>query len=398
MVTFSIGQRAAAAWLSMLALAGLVCGCAATPPAHVTVRPAAVSAGTGCPPGVTGGTAAASTASTTVLWPAPGRAAVPWRSVSRGWILADLARSAGATGQGALYLVSPGGQRYWLGPAPANAFLEDWSGDGTHALFLRQSLKPNASVIVLDLQTGQASSFTVYSTPYNVTASFARPAGTSILVLAGTTGGGYLPLQRFSLTGARELCYPFPQAGIGDVNYQENANGTAIVFSTLDGMEVMSSAGQPLRALATQYAPGTCQMLNWWNNDSVLAYCSGQLLAFPLSGGPPEQLTTGDFLGAWHLPSGTYVEAGACGSTWLERLNPDGTATTLTVPGALGGGRVQPLGAYGDQLPLQVAGGCNRDPYSFIEWYNPATGVARPVLGGPAGGGYVADAILFQAS
>jgi len=399
MVTFSIGRRAAAAWLSVLALAGVVCGCAATPPAHVTVRPAAVSAGTGCPPDVTGGTAAASTARTTVLWPALGRAGVPWRSVSRGWILADLARSAAASGPGTLFLVSPGGQRYRLGPAPASAFLEDWSGDGTHALFLRQSLKSTRTpVIVLDLQTGQASSFTVYSTPYNVTASFSRPAGTAILVLAGTTGGGYLPLQRFSLTGARELCYPFPQAGIGDVNYQENANGTAIVVSTLDGMEVMSSAGQPLRALATQYAPGTCQMLNWWNNDSVLAYCSGQLLAFPLSGGPPERLTTGDFLGAWHLPSGTYAEAGACGSTWLERLNPDGTATTLTVPGALGGGRVQPLGAYGDQLPLQVAGGCNRDPYSFIEWYNPATGVARPVLGGPAGGGYVADAILFQAS
>jgi hypothetical protein len=143
-------------------------------------------------------------------------------------------------------------------------------------------------------------------------------------------------------------------------------------------------------------------MLNWWNDESVLADCSGQLLAFPLSGGPPERLTTsrdpGAFVGAWHLPSGTYAEAAACGSSWLERLNPDGTATRLTVPGARGGGRVQPLGAYGDQLPLQVAGGCARHPYSFIEWYNPATSVARPVLGGPAGGGYVTDPILFPAS
>jgi hypothetical protein len=401
MVTLSIGRRAAAALLSMLALAGVVGGCAATAP--VSVRPAAVSAGTGCAPGVTGGTAAASTADTTAFWPAAGRSAVPWRSVGRGWILADLARSAAASGPGTLYLVSPGGQHYRLGPAPANAFLEDWSGDGTHALFLDPNLAPTrASVIVLDLHTGQASSFTVYAAPSYVTASFSRPAGTAIFVLAGENEGGFLPMQRFSLTGARELCYPVAGVDGSDVSYQENANGTAIVFSTLDGMEVMSSAGQPIRTLATHYAPGLCQMLNWWNNDSVLADCSAQLLAFPLSGGPPEQLTTsrdpGDFLGAWHLPSGTYAEAAACGSTWLERLNPDGTATTLTVPGALGGGRVQPLGAYGDQLPLQVAGGCNRDPYSFIEWYNPATGAARPVLGGPAGGGYVTDAILFQAS
>jgi len=395
MVTFSTGRRAAAAVLSMLALAGVVTGCAATAP--VSVRPTAVPAGTGCPQSVTG--SPSSTASTTVFWPAAGRAGVPWRSVGRGWILADLARSASASGPGTLYLISAGGQRYRLGPAPANAFLEDWSGDGTHALLVRQLLEPTrALVIVLDMPTGRASSFTVYLPTSNVTASFSRPAGTAILLLAQATEG-FLPLQRFSLTGARELCYPQAD-GVDAGGYQENANGTAIVFGTLDGMEVVSSAGQLVRTLATQYAPGVCQMLNWWNNQSVLADCSTQLLAFPLSGGPPERLTTsrdtGDFVGAWHLPSGTYAEAAACGSSWLERLNPDGTATTLTVPG--GGGRVQPLGAYGDQLPLQVAGGCNRDPYSFLEWYNPATGVARPVLGGPAGVGYVTDSILFPAS
>ncbi len=399
MVTFSTGRRAAAALLSMLALASVVCGCAATAP--VSVPPATVPAGTGCPPSVTGGTAAASTASTTVFWPAVGRAGVPWRSVGRGWILADLTRPSSPGGPGTLYLVSAGGQRYRLGPAPANALLEDWSGDGTHALFVRQLLKPTrASVIVLDLPTGQASSFTVYFPTPAVTASFSRPAGTAILLLAAADEG-FLPLQRFSLTGAQELCYPQAD-GVDAGGYQENANGTAIVFGTQNGMEVVTSAGQLVRTLATQYTPGLCQMLNWWNNQSVLADCSGQLLALPLSGGPPEQLTTsrdpGSFLGAWHLPSGTYAEAAACGSTWLERLNPDGTATRLTIPGEPDGGRVQPLGAYGDQLPLQVAGGCARYPYSFIEWYNPATGVARPVLGGPAGGGYVTDPILFPAS
>jgi hypothetical protein len=406
MVTFSIGRRAAAAWLSMLALAGVVCGCAATAPAPApaSVRPATVSAGTGCPRSVTGGTAAASTASTTVFWRAAGRAGVPWRSVGQGWILADLATSAAASGTGTVYLVSPGGQRYRLGPAPANGFLEDWSGDGTHALFLDPDLGPDkASVTVLDLETGQASGFTVYAAKSNVTASFSRPAGTAILVLAAAAGGGYLPLQQFGLTGARELCFPADAVDGSYGNYLENADGTAIVFGAQDGIDVVSSAGQPVRTLATQYAAGACQMLNWWNDNSVLAACSGQLLAFPLSGGQPEKVTTsrarGEFIGAWHLPGGTYAEAGACGSTWLDRLNPDGTAATrLTIPGVPDGGRVQPLGTSGDQLPLQVSGGCSRNPASFIEWYNPATGGASPVLGGPAGGGYVTDPILFPAS
>jgi hypothetical protein len=410
MVTFSIGRRAAAVVLSVLALAGVVSGCAATSPvsvrpaAPVSVRPTAVpagTAGTGCPQGGIGGTA--SPAGTTVSWPAASRAGVPWRSVGRGWILADVARSAAvANSPGTLYLASPGGQRYRLGPAPANAFLQDWSGDGTHALFLDPNLSPSsASVIVLDLQTGRASSFAVNTATSSVTATFSRSAGTAILVLASAAGGGFLPLQRFSLTGAQELCYPAGAVAGAYGNYQENANGTAIVFSTQYGIEVVSSSGQLVRALATQYGPGACQLLNWWNDQSVLAACSGGLLAFPLSGGPPDRLTTsrdrGSFLGAWHLTSGTYAEDGACGSTWLERLNPDGTATRLTVPGTPDGGRVQPLGADGDQLPVQVSGGCAPSPSSFVEWYNPADGVARPVLGGPAGGGYVTDSILFPA-
>jgi hypothetical protein len=131
--------------------------------------------------------------------------------------------------------------------------------------------------------------------------------------------------------------------------------------------------------------------------------CSGQLLVYPLSGGRPDQLTSsrdpGTFLGAWHLPSGTYAEAAACGSTWLEKLNTNGTATSLTIPGAADAGTVQPLGAYGNQLPLLVAGGCDgRYPYSFVDWYSPSANAARTVIGGPAGGGYVTGAELFGAS
>ena len=375
--TARLSKRAAAAWLGVLALAGLVCGGASTARAGATVASAS--------------------------WADAG---VPWHSVGPGWILADVAKSQSSSSRGTLYLVSPAGQRYRLGPAPANASLEDWSGNGANALFFNQNLTtPTVPIIVVNLHTGRVSSFLVQSQSYPGL-TFSRPEGTAILLEPGTTSGGaYLPLERFSLTGTLELSYPtqFPQAGAVAGGYLENASGTELVFLTQNGLEVVSNAGQPIRAIETRGGSAFCQLLNWWNNESVLVDCDGQLLIYPLSGGRAEQLTSSrdiaTFIGAWHLPSGTYAEAAACGSSWLEKLNTNGTATTLTIPGAADAGNVEPLGAYGDQLPLLVAGGCDGQyPYSFVDWYNPSANVARTVIGGPAGGGYVTGAVLFRES
>jgi hypothetical protein len=390
-----IRRLAIATSLSALALAGVMAGGATTARALSTAAagPAGGSAGVSCPAGNTAGAAISSSS-----W-----GGVPWRRVGRGWILGDLAKSQSATGPGTLYLVSPGGQRYRLGRAPAGAMLEDWSGSGADALFLAQD--PNstaASIIVLNLHTGRGTRFTAYSgTPFPGL-SFSRPTGAAVLFQGGATpNGGFLPEQRFSLTGVRELCYPtqFPQAGAIDGRFLENASGTELVFDTQNGLELVSNAGRPIRALAT-HGPGGCGLLSWWSNQSVLTDCSGQLLAYPLSGGRPDQLTssrdTGAFLGAWHLASGNYAEAAACGSTWLERLNRNGTATILSIPGAVDAGTVQPLGTYGDQLPLLIGGGCDGHvSFSFVDWYNPGANAARTVLGGRAGGGYVTDAILL---
>ena len=339
---------------------------------------------------------------------AAGWTSAPWHSVSQGWILADVAKSKSSSGRGTLYLVSPGGQRYRLGPAPASSILEDWSGNGTYALFFPQNPGPTtAPITVLNLHTGQARSFTVSSNQVFPNISFSRPDGTAILFQPGFTGSGAaLPLERFSLTGALEQSYPtqFPQAGTYEgAKFLENATGTELVVNTQNGLELMSNSGQPIRALAT-HGPGSCSLLGWWSNGSVLASCgNGELLAYPLSGGRPDQLTSsrdeGTFLGAWHIPSGTYAEAAACGSTWLEKLNSNGTSTTLTIPGAVDAGSVQPLGTLGNQLPLLVAGGCDGVyPYSFVDLYKPSTNTAKTVVGGPAGGGYVTGAILFRAA
>jgi hypothetical protein len=367
-------KRAAAAALSMLCLAGVVCG---------------------------GATAAQAGDS------AVSQAAVPWHSVGRGWILADVAASQSTSGRGTLYLVSPGGQRYRLGAAPSNAILEDWSGNGTDALFFPQNPGPTtAAITVLNLHTGQASSFWVSANQVYPNISFSRPEGTAILFEPGfAASGAALALERFSLAGALALSYPtqFPQAGAFDGGFfLENASGTELVVNTQSGLEVMSNSGQPIRAIVTRGGSGSCQLLNWWNNESVLVDCSGQLLIYPLSGGRADQLTsshdTAAFLGAWHVASGTYAEAAACGSTWLEKLNGNGTATILTIPGAADAGSVQPLGVYGNQLPLLIGGGCDGQvAFSFVDWYNPAANVARTVIGGPAGG-YVTGAVLFRAS
>jgi hypothetical protein len=394
---FCRGWRVAAAALSIAALmAGAATSARASEQAGTSRQ--ATASGAACTAGGADGTAFSSGS-----WAAD----VPWSSVGPGWILADLARSQATGARGTLYLVSPGGRRYRLGTAPAGAALEDWSGAGTDALFLAQP--PNSTtgaVIVLNLHTGKGSKFTVYSSSPYPGISFSRPTGTAILFQAGTTpGGASLPLQRLSLTGARELCYPtqFSRAGAFQGGYLENAAGTELVLGTQNGLELVSNGGQPIRTLAI-HAADSCDLLNWWNSQSVAVACAGQLLAYPLSGGRPDQLTTsrdpGTFLGAWSLPSGTYAEAAACGTTWLERLNPNGTATTLTIPGAATAGTVRPLGALGAQLPLLIGGGCDGHfAYSFVDWYNPAANAAKTVIGGPAGGGgYVTGAILYPAS
>lgn len=394
-----IRRGAAAASLSMLALAGVMGG--GVTAAQASDQIAAAPAGTGCPSSIPAN-GAVSVAS---WYAAP--AGVPWRSVGRGWILAEVAKSASATGARTLYLVSPGGHRYLLGRTPASATLEDWSGNGTNALFFAQGdNSTRASITVLNLRSGKASSFTVHSGAPFPSISFSRPSGEAILFLApASEEGGFLPLQRFSLTGAREQCYPttFLRAGAADGGFVETPDGTEIVMSTQNGMEVVSNAGQPIRALAV-HSPDSCLELNLWNSQSVLAACSGQLLIYPLSGARPDQLTSsrdaGTFLGAWHLPSGVYAEAAACGETWLEKLNQKtGTATTLSIPGAAHAGTVQPLGTDGNQMPLLLAGGCDGHfPYSFVDWYNPGANTAKTVIGGPAGGGYVTQALLFRAS
>jgi hypothetical protein len=405
----SMKQRAALAAAGLLAVAGGVFGGTAAAQASAatagTVAAPSTAAGPGCPRNVNGpGTALVRTSAT--LARARWGAGVPWGSVGAGWILAAAAKSAPTTANPAqtLYLIAPSGHRYLLGAAPAGN-LADWQPGGGYAVFDSQpGNSTKLTITLLNVKTGAVGGFSMYSGMGYPQIMFSKPTGAALLVeTSATPSGGYLPLQRLALNGTRQLCYPlkFPRAGNAGGNFQENAAGTELVLSADNGMEVVSNSGRPIRALATSYGQEACSMMNWWNSQTIAASCGAQLLAFPLSGAKPTALTGskdgGTFLGVWHLPSGTYAEAAACGTTWLEKLNPNGTEDTLTIPGARTAGTVQPLGTYGNELPLQVGGGCDTSfPYSMIDWYNPSANTAKTVLGGTSGGGYVTEAKLYQ--
>jgi hypothetical protein len=387
--------------LGRLLLAGLMVTTAATATAlsanAASTKTVTEATTSGCGPTYT-----SHSASATAPWPG---SSVPWRSVGKGWILGTVTAKQSQNATQTLYLASPGGQRYKVGAAPSGAQLVDWSGS-MDALFVTQGATPKTTIYVVNMKTGQTNGFSVYSGDGYISLSFTHPSGQGVLVMSTSSpnGGGYLPLRRYSLTGTRLLCYPnsFPGAG-GAEGFTESPVGPDLVTDTQNGLEVMSNAGRPIRLLRPPHG-FSCGTLNWWSSQTVLANCASgstaELWAFPLSGARPTQISrkgqSAIFIGAWRLPSGTYAQEAACGSSWLERLNANGTGTQMIIPGAQDAGSVQPLGTDGNQLSLLLTGGCDgHTPFSKVDWYNPATNKATTVLGASAGGGFVANALLY---
>jgi hypothetical protein len=387
--------------LRRLAMAGLMATAAVTA-VQVTTAHASIAketSATGCGP-----TYSRHVALATAPWPG---SSVPWHSVGAGWVLGTVAPSESINAAETMYLASPSGQRYKVGAVPPGTYLVDWSAATMDALFVDQPTNgTKATIYVVNLKTGKGSAFYVYSGDGYISLSFTRPSGQGILVQSTPSGSGYLPLQRYSLTGARQECYPnsFPGAGSGSQGFTESPAGPDVVLDTLNGLVVMSNGGAPISFLAPPNGFNSCTALNWWTSQSVLATCSSQstteLWALPLSGAKPTQLSTkgqsSTFLGAWRVAGKTYAQEAACGSSWLERLNTSGTGTQLLIPGAASAGNVEPLGTYRSKLPLLVTGGCDgHTSFAKIDWYNPAANTVSTVLGGPAGGGFVISALLY---
>jgi hypothetical protein len=223
---------------------------------------------------------------------------------------------------------------------------------------------------------------------------------------------GISPTVRYSLSGSIEHAYAASYPGAGNVisgqygGAVESSDGTDLVVDALNGLELITNGGTAIRELP---APTTsvCDVVKWWDAEDVLAECGGGMWIVPISGARPSPLTKpsaqASYDNAWKFPTETVVQQVACGSSWLDRVNPDGSTTELNVPGQ--SGQVNAFGVYGSQMPVLLTKGCDGASdqgsgavTSTLGWYDPTTNAFTPLLGGPVNGGWVIDVVLFPDS
>lgn len=403
-------RRSALIAVALLGLAVSGCG-GGSPSASKSKTAGTIGAGSSLPPSTAPASSVPSTAAPTMLPAATQGSAgeVPWSIVGSGWLLAqwsasnpDASASGTATSTSTLFLIDPEGGRYDLGLAPSATQLSDWSGDGHRALLVSSD---SSSATVLDLQTDSTNSISIGAQQPFADLDFTRPTGQAFIVPGMSQESGTTPIQRFSLAGSLQQSYPttFPEAGSSDGSYVESPDGADLALDTRNGLELVSNGGQPVAFLPFPPGQSTCSVVRWWNADEMLDSCPSQLWLVPASGSSPTPLTSaaspGAYLDAWSLPEGTYVEEGACGTTWLDNLNADGSTNRLAVPNTPTGGSVAGLGAFGNQLAITLTPGCDTGsaaPTSnSLSWYDPATDVVTPLLGSRVNGGWVDQAVLF---
>ena len=303
-----------------------------------------------------------------------GAAAVPWKSVGAGWVLAQVATGRG---KAALFLVSPAGTRYALPASDDPGFLVAWSGGKARALF---ELGSASELEQVNLQTGRASKIQIAGA--GAVLGYTLPTGRDILAV--TYHGSAASLGAYSQSGRLVAAL----ATGGDSIFGIDApDGASLAVSAPHGLRLVSSSGTALRDLTV---PGTvpalgCSPVRWWTPATVLADCyttSGttfysHLYLVPANGARPAELTPariashdlGD-LGAWPLPSGLYLQSeGACGTLEINRQAANGAVTPVTVPGA-NAPSYGVLTAAGPRLLVQTLGCAGGGQ---LLWFNPAT-------------------------
>jgi TolB protein len=363
---------------------------------------------------------------------------VPWSDVGPGWTLATWSpvvshRPGEEPGPGdpdpetaatTLYLIDPAGQRYAIDTfsgTDARLRLSDWSGDGSHALFVGSGYPTPSTVVSVDLHTGERTTIPVDGTP-----RYTLPTGKALLV--STSFNGHTPgtLKRIDFAGHVQMDYPTAQlggAGQFSGRYLPSPDGTQLVLGTANlgnelvprsdnSLVIVGNDGAIIHTIPTPMANADCAPVRWSTPTVFLADCSAergtasQLWKVPVDGGAPTALTAvnsgqgddpafGADIGdanAWELPSGTFVQSeGACGTAFLSRLTPDGHTTRVEVPGM--SQSVFVTGAAGDKLLLQGHVDCGGG--TALVSYDPAANTSTVLLGPPVNGGAVTEAILF---
>jgi hypothetical protein len=358
---------------------------------------------------------------------------VPWSQVGPGWTLAVWSpvtphhpgeqpapgEPTWDTANTALYLVDPAtGNRYTITiftPADRDPQLIDWSGDGSHALFTQA-----ANAISIDLHTGERTVVPVHGTP-----EYTRPNGKALLVSTGFNGNEPGTLKRIDMAGHEQLAYPTDDlggAGQFSGDYLESPDGTHLVLGTANlgneivprtdnSLVVMANDGSIIRTVPVPMPKAYCAPVKWWAPTVALAHCTAeagsgeQLWEVPLDGGKPTALTAvnshnnepgfeGNYgnWNAYELPSGVFLPtAGACGTSFVSRLTPDGHTTRVDVPGL--GDSVELAGISGDKLLVVGKVGCGGG--TSLLTYDPVANTSTVLLGPPVNGGGVTDARLY---
>jgi hypothetical protein len=329
---------------------------------------------------------AASVANAGVTPAAPrSAAAVPWKSVGAGWVLAEYSTGTFVNrGTTTLDLVSPAGAKYpmftWTKSARPPTLIA-WSPSKTEAL-LRVS---GNAYERLNLQTRTMTAVNLWTSAKIV--SYTLPTGLQLLdddTKTTAPGAAWTEsVERLTKTGQPAKVIVTVKHGTNDHTAMDPVyapDGASIAVSAPGGVAVVSNAGGAVKKLPVQAPDLTandgCQIARWWNSTTILAACAGQLWLVPASGAKPTPLTksgTASNFAAWHLPSGLFVNsAGAC-IAMLNKQNADGSLTHLQIPG-LSWPRV--LTAAGPRLLLESDNTpCvgQTDPGDAVAWYNPAT-------------------------
>jgi hypothetical protein len=309
-----------------------------------------------------------------------GVAAVPWKSVGAGWVLAETGTTA-RRGPVTLYLVSPAGQKYALHTFSASTSLNPaliaWSGDKTRALFELGSVN---KLEQLNLQTGKASEFQLAGGGSAL--SYTLPTGQQVLAVAYS--GSTATLATYSLSGKLVQVLA---SGKYSIEGSYAPNGTAVAVSVPTGLRLISSSGKVLKNLTVPNTASSmgCTPIRWWAADKVLAICftkSGKssyshLYLVPASGARPTALTpartSGRDLGdidAWQLSSGLYLQSiGACGTLEINKQAANGSITPVPVPGTTAAS-YKVVTAAGPRLLVETLGCAGGGE---LVWFNPAT-------------------------
>jgi hypothetical protein len=348
------------------------------------------------------------TAIVLVLTLAVGQAASadPLPDVGSGWALV-LYSAAGTNHRAAddtLYLVDPAGHRYPLAQVPdtdASARLIAWSGDGTRALIGLSG----GVVEQIMLDGGQVDRVGL---PAGVTAvGYTRPDGSGIL--GESTSGGVTKLARYTLDGALTRVLTTlpssatsPAAALFGTAALEAPSGRFLVVPGSASLSLVSRHGGVRGVLSLPVPRGaSCAPVRWWQDDVVLAECSGpgiagpRLWLVPTSGAQPTALTPqrgqngpdyGDING-WQLPGGLYVQAlASCGPPFIARAQSNGTVTPLLIPGVV-------VAQDGPWLLTEQENGCLGS--TSLLWFNPVTHAERWVFRTPAADLGVISAAAF---